>query len=90
MTNIKTIEELKSLLEKGDEDASDLLWRLTQIDARKAWDCIEKSDIEDYLEDAGLDDKVGASDVLSYLKDSYELIDVDAEIRNVIEIMDID
>ena len=87
MKNINTIEELKSLLEMGDEDASDLLWQLARADARKAWDCVDKTDIEDYLEDSGLDGKIGASDVIDYMKDMYELIDVDAEIRNAIESM---
>lgn len=89
MQNIKTIDELKKLLEQGDESASDLLYNLTRVDARKAWDCVEKTDIQSYLDDSGLEN-ANADDVLNYLKDSYELIDVDAEIRHAIESLDIE
>lgn len=81
MKNINTIEELKSLLEMGDEDASDLLYELTRADNRKIWDYVGIEDIELYMKDAEFEN-IGASDVFNYMKDNYELLDVDSEIEN--------
>lgn len=79
--DLMTIKELKEMLQQGNEYASDLLWELAKADDTKAWDCVAIEDIETYLQDSGSDIK--PEDVLNYMKDNYELIDVDSEINNV-------
>lgn len=76
-----TVKELKEMLQQGNEYASDLLWELTKADCIKAWDYVAIEDAETYLQDSGLDIK--PEDVINYMKDNYELIDVDSEINNV-------
>lgn len=79
--DLTTVKELKEMLQQGDEYASDLLWELAKADDTKVWDYVAIEDIETYLQDSGLDIK--PEDVLNYMKDNYELIDVDSEINNV-------
>ena len=83
-----TIAELKELLLQGNEDASDLLWVLTKADSRKAWDYVGIEQVEHYMDGGGFESK--PEDVLDYLKDDYELIDADAEIRHALESIDED
>lgn len=79
--DLTTVKELKEMLQQGNEYASDLLWELTKADCIKAWDYVAIEDAETYLQDSGLDIK--PEDVINYMKDNYELIDVDSEINNV-------
>lgn len=83
-----TVKELKDLLLQGNELASDLLYELTRADSRKAWDYVSIEQVEHYMDGGGFESK--PEDVLDYLKDDYELIDVDTEIRHVLESIDED
>lgn len=79
--DLTSVRELKEMLQQGNEYASDLLWKLTKADSIKAWDYVAIEDAEIYLQDSGLDIK--PEDIINYMKDNYELIDVDSEINNV-------
>lgn len=79
--DLTSVRELKEMLQQGNEYASDLLWELTKADSIKAWDYVAIEDAEICLQDSGLNIK--PEDVINYMKDNYELIDVDSEINNV-------
>lgn len=83
-----TIKELYDLLKQGDENASDILWELSRQDTTKAWDYVGIENVETYLDNSGC--SVKPQEVIDYMKDGYELIDVESEIRNVVEYLDED
>lgn len=81
-----TIQELFDLLKSNSEEASDILWELTRYDNTKAWDYVGIENATTYLENSGC--KTQPQEVIDYMKDNYELIDVESEIRNVVEILE--
>ena len=80
-----TVTELMKMLKDGNEQASDMLWELARADARKAWAFIDVNQVIEYMNGCG--STFAPQEIIDYLKYN-ELIDVNGEIRNVLETID--